>query len=70
MEPTLDELLALYKACEAWRDQNKPLCAESIYQVDSVNLACPELAETICDIIGYFSEGEPEERDRFEDENI
>jgi hypothetical protein len=51
MDPTLDELLALYKACEAWRDQNKPLCAESIYQVDSVNSACPELAEAVCDII-------------------
>lgn len=37
----------------AWRDKIDPICRESIYQSDHVNLACPKLAETVCDILGW-----------------
>lgn len=43
----------LWDACVAWRDKVDPICPESIYQSDHVNLACPELATVVCDILGW-----------------
>jgi len=52
----------LYEACEneKWKQQYQPSCGESIYQVDKVNLACPELVEELMDIVGYFKHEEDE----------
>lgn len=52
--PTEEETTNLWHACAIWRDQHKPRCAESIYQVDSVQEGLPDLAERVCDIIGYY----------------
>jgi hypothetical protein len=41
-------------ALEAWIAEHKPSGPESLYQVDSINLAAPELANELCDIAGYF----------------
>jgi len=45
--PSLGQLHALWEACTKWRDKVDPLCRESIYQSDHVNLACPELAADV-----------------------
>jgi hypothetical protein len=42
---------AALQAIEAWLMEEKPSCAESVYQVDSVNQAAPELVATLCDIV-------------------
>jgi hypothetical protein len=57
-KPTLEKLSLLWAVCEMWRNRHKPTCPESIQQVDSINLACPDLAEEVCDIIGYTTEEE------------
>lgn len=43
----------LWDACVKWRDDHRVICQESIYQTDHVNLACPELATAVCNVIGY-----------------
>lgn len=41
-----------------WRAKYDPACQESFTQVDSINLALPELAENIYEVIGYdFDDG-------------
>lgn len=44
----------LWKTCKEWIDKEKPTCPESIVQIDSVNLSLPDLAESICNIVGYY----------------
>lgn len=51
--PTEEQLKKLWDVCAKWRDSHKPLCAESIYQRDSIQEALPELGEAVCDVIGY-----------------
>lgn len=51
MNSTQIELLEL---CKKWREKYKPSCAESVYQVDEINLALPELAEEIFELIGWY----------------
>ncbi len=58
MTPTPERLRALWDACAAWRDENKPLSAESIYQVDSVMLSAPDLVIAVCDVVGYAATDE------------
>lgn len=48
-----DQAERLYLAVCEWRDKHKPLCPESIYQVDKFTVASMELAEACCDIVGY-----------------
>ncbi len=52
--PTQGQLAKLWIHCTEWVKKNKPRCAESIYQVDAVFTACPELAEDVCEIVGYY----------------
>lgn len=52
IEPS-DKARLLWDACVKWRDDHRVICAESIYQTDHVNLACPELATAVCNVIGY-----------------
>lgn len=62
MNPTQEELLKLWNICKGFVEKYKPTCAESIYQVDHINLACPEFVEEICDCVGYYDyEKEPQE---------
>jgi len=51
--PTIDQLEKLWDACTKWRDAHRPLCVCSFYQRDSIMEALPELAENVCDVIGY-----------------
>jgi len=51
--PSLGQLHALWEACTKWRDKVDPLCRESIYQSDHVNLACPELGADVMEVLGY-----------------
>jgi len=51
--PTLEQMQKLWAACVAWRDEHEPLAVESIYQMDNVVLALPELGEAVCAVIGY-----------------
>ncbi len=53
IEPSSKPVESLWDACAKWRDKHRVICAESIYQTDHVNLACPELATAVCNVIGY-----------------
>lgn len=50
---TKDDKDLLWDTCKTWIDKYKPSCPESLMQVDDINLACPDLAEEVCNIIGY-----------------
>jgi hypothetical protein len=52
--PSLLRLQNLWYACRSWIEEQKPLAPESIYQMDHINEAAPELAERVCGIVGYF----------------
>lgn len=43
----------LLRYCRSFIEENEIRAPESIYQVDSINLALPEFTEKICDIVGY-----------------
>jgi hypothetical protein len=43
----------LWRKCKEWIEKEEVLCAEAIYQNDGVNQALPDLAEIVCEIIGY-----------------
>jgi hypothetical protein len=36
--------------------QHKIRCAESVYQVDSINEELPEMMIKICDLVGYYED--------------
>lgn len=61
-KPTLDRMESLWGVCVAWIEQYKPLCPESIYQTDRCSIGSMELAENVCDIVGYIAIPEEEER--------
>lgn len=44
----------LLHACEQWIIRHEVSAPESIMQVDRVQEALPELAESVCSILGYF----------------
>lgn len=48
----------LMEACDDFITHNKIRCAETIGQVDSVQEKMPDLVEKICDILGYYEEGD------------
>ena len=54
-DPPFDDMAArkLWAAAVAWIQKSEPSCPESMYQMDDVNVACPELAIAVCDIVGY-----------------
>lgn len=51
--PTLTELRLLWRTVAKWIDANEVSCAEAIGQTDRVQEALPELAEDVCQIVGY-----------------
>lgn len=53
-----DQLSELWEKCQNWIKKYKPLCAESIYQVDSISEGLFELGEVICSVVGYYKESE------------
>ena len=53
-KPTQKEMRELWDATTEWIALYKPSCGESIYQVDSINIASMELAANACDIVGYY----------------
>lgn len=59
-EPSRDRAERLWNAVEAWIQKHRPQCAESVYQVDSVLMAAPELVVEVCEIVGWHR---PEEND-------
>lgn len=44
------------QAVKNWVQKYQPSCAESIYQVDRIQEGLHELAEQVCDIVGYYKE--------------
>jgi hypothetical protein len=60
-EPTIEQLAELWNLCQEFIKEYKPLCEESITQVEDTNLACPELVEKICNCVGYYKEEEEDE---------
>jgi len=54
--PTAKQLADLWNICRKFIKEYKPSCPESIQQVDEINLACPDLAEEICECVGYYSQ--------------
>jgi hypothetical protein len=48
------DMTALTSAVVAWVKANKPTAPESFYQVDSINDALPDLAEIVCEHVGYW----------------
>lgn len=54
MNPTKEQMKLLWDNCQKWVAKYEPRCGESLFQIDSVNEALPELAETVCDIVGYY----------------
>lgn len=59
-EPSVKELRSLWKACADFIAEHEISCPESIWQLDRVMLAAPELVEAACDHIGYYEEEEPD----------
>jgi hypothetical protein len=61
--PTVDQLANLWRVYKNFKDKYKPACAESIHQVDEINLACTEFVEELFESVGYYREegGEYEE---------
>ena len=55
-KPTQAQLEALWKACAAWVKEHEVSGPECIMQVDSVNEALPDLAEAVCEVVGYAEE--------------
>lgn len=53
---TEEQVKALVKVCEAWRQENLLDCPESIYQVDMTREALPELAEAIGKALGWWKD--------------
>lgn len=53
------KLASLLGVCVRWRDKYKPRAPESIQQVDEISLACHELAEDVCNVIGYWNDEDP-----------
>jgi hypothetical protein len=47
---------AVLRALEEWIAKHQPSSADALYQVDSINLAAPELANDLCDIAGYYQD--------------
>jgi len=54
--PTVDQLSNLWNTCRKFIKKYKPLCPESIYQVDRISLACEEFVEEICNCVGYYDD--------------
>lgn len=52
--PTVEQLSDLWKICKKFLNKHKPSCPESIYQVDSISLACEDFVEEICNCVGYY----------------
>lgn len=62
--PTIKQLADLWNKCRAFVKENQVSCPESIYQVDSVNLACPEFVAEICECVGFeYCREEEEDED-------
>lgn len=53
--PTPEQLGALWGVCVEWIKRQRPSCPESLYQVERVNEALPDLAEEVCAVVGYYS---------------
>ena len=49
----LKKLKQLWDMTHAWVIKNKVLAEESIYQMDSVIFALPDLAEGACKLVGF-----------------
>jgi hypothetical protein len=43
----------LWHACKKWVDEHKLSCPEAIYQSDEIQGALPELAEIVCENVGF-----------------
>ena len=52
-EPTHAELMALWKVCKDFVEEDEIGCVEQIWQTDSVLIAAPELVEGVCNVVGY-----------------
>lgn len=48
----------LYTLCANWIEEHRVDCEESVFQVDRIFQACPELVGEICSLLGYYEEGE------------
>lgn len=46
----------LMRVVKAWINKYQPSCSESIYQTDRVQEGLHELAEEVCEIIGYYND--------------
>lgn len=57
--PQPSELQSLWEAVVKWRDTHEVGCSESIYQVDSIQVALPELAFAVLRVVGYQEEANP-----------
>lgn len=53
-KPTQKEMRELWDSVTEFVAHYKPLCPESIWQVDSMRDGLYELAENACDIVGYY----------------
>lgn len=53
IEPTQEQLVALWKVCEKYIDDQDIGHAETIYQTDWVIENAYEFIEEVCDIVGY-----------------
>jgi hypothetical protein len=52
--PSVEQLGELWNICKRFINKYKPSCAESINQVDEINLACSDFVEEICECVGYY----------------
>jgi hypothetical protein len=61
MTPTHEELMALWNLCSGFVEEHKVSCPETVYQVDSVSLACQEFVADVCKQVGFYGSEEEKE---------
>lgn len=54
----LEHLRILTNKLRDWIRRRQPRCEESLYQVDSVRDGFEELAEIVCDDLGYYEDSD------------
>lgn len=52
-EPSVKDMIALWKLCEAFIEYNNIQCPETVSQADRVIRNAYGLIEDICDTVGY-----------------
>lgn len=54
MEPSKEEMVALWRRCNEFVEKQRISCPETIYQTDWIIENAYEFIEQICNVVGYY----------------